>query len=428
MLPNVTLKAVSRDDVDRVGWWLEDEEVSSRWFGHYGCGDPVHRGYDPTHMLESTDWEWQRVFADPHRIIFSIYNDQDEHFGESQVLLDGEGGAELSLLIGRKDLWHHGYGTSTVLALLDRVFSDLRLERCWVNVPEDNEPALGLFEKLGFIREACRELCKRADGTPLRACILAMDAKSYQARQPVEASAPESTAVLTITGMPGSGSEAIGAEIAKQLGCRFVDEEIYDMLCQRLRCTAGEIEWIEASHRSFWSRMLNAIVVPMEWSATYDAGYHLFRPDLDFKVTQDHLTKDQYLKGLAGVVKTLCAEGRLVLHGHGSHLFAPPDAGAINVFVSASAESRQNRIASELGISIEEAGKWLKSADQETLSISTKLLGSDLRDMGQFDITLNSDRVSAETAAKMVVGAAKTVAVAGELSKSAQIAREMATT
>ena len=86
MLPNVTLRAVTRDDVDNVGWWLEDEDVSSRWFGHYGCGDPVHRGYDPQHMLESSDWEWQSVFGDPHRMIFSIYSDMNEHVGECQVL------------------------------------------------------------------------------------------------------------------------------------------------------------------------------------------------------------------------------------------------------------------------------------------------------------------------------------------------------
>ena len=65
MLPTVTLQGVSRDDVDRIGWWLQDDEISSRWFGHYACGDPVHRGYDPEHMLEAGQSEWDRVFNDP---------------------------------------------------------------------------------------------------------------------------------------------------------------------------------------------------------------------------------------------------------------------------------------------------------------------------------------------------------------------------
>ena len=58
MLPEVTLKEVVREDVYRVAWWLEDEEVSSRWFGHYSCGDPVHRGYEPAGMLEASAADW----------------------------------------------------------------------------------------------------------------------------------------------------------------------------------------------------------------------------------------------------------------------------------------------------------------------------------------------------------------------------------
>jgi cytidylate kinase/RimJ/RimL family protein N-acetyltransferase len=421
MIPEVALKAVSMDDVDRVGWWLEDEEVSARWFGHYGCGDPVHRGYDPVHMLESTDWEWQSVFGDSSRLIFSIYNDQDEHVGECQVLLDGEGGAELSLLIGRKDLWHHGYGTSTVLLMLDRIFGTLSMERAWVNVPEDNAPALGLFKKLGFVGEAARELCRRPDGTALTASILAIDAISYQFRRPADEQATEPAPVITITGLPGSGSEDIGAEIAKLLNGRHVDEEMLDLLCRRLRCSPGEIEGFETGHRSFWGRMFNSIVVPMEWSATYDVGYHMFRPEQDHEILQDQLTKERYAEGLKGIVRKLCAGGNVVLHGHGAHMFARSDRGSLSVFVSTSKQSREQRTAVELDMTPEEAKKWLKRADRETRSVFKNLIGSDLRDMGEFDIVLNTDKMSAKAAAKVVVAAVQEAAVQRETARTHEL-------
>ena len=104
MLPIISLKSVSRDDVDRVAWWLEDAEVSSRWFGQYAWGEPIHRSYEPTHMLESSDTEWLHIFGDPKRLIFSIYNDQDEHVGECQIILDGqdlEGVADLAAELNR---------------------------------------------------------------------------------------------------------------------------------------------------------------------------------------------------------------------------------------------------------------------------------------------------------------------------------------
>ena len=76
MLPNTQIRAVSRADVDRIGEWLGDNQISSKWFGHYGCGEPIHRGYDPSHMLESGDSEWHQVFDNPNRMIFSLYNDE----------------------------------------------------------------------------------------------------------------------------------------------------------------------------------------------------------------------------------------------------------------------------------------------------------------------------------------------------------------
>ena len=134
MLPEITLREVVRGDVDRIAAWLADEEVSSRWFGHYACGDPVHRGYEPDHMLEAPQTEWDRVFRhDPRRFIFSIYSETDEHLGGGQIMADDEGGAEISLLVGRKDLWHRGYGSSALWALVDQVFNYYRLERAWVN-------------------------------------------------------------------------------------------------------------------------------------------------------------------------------------------------------------------------------------------------------------------------------------------------------
>ena len=424
MLPDVTLEDVSRDDVDRVAWWLEDDEISSRWFGHYGCGDPVHRGYDPNHMLEASDWEWQSVFGDPHRRIFSIYSDEKEHVGEAQFLLDGKGGAELSLLIGRKDLWHHGYGTGTVLLLLLRVFKGLDLSRAWVNVPEGNEAALGLFEKLGFHREADRDLCVRSDGSPLRASILSIDSSVYQANRPGKGPGREPVPVLAVTGLPGSGSAEIGAEVAKLLGFRFVDDEFVDMLGQRLRCSPREVVGFEASHGSFWRRILNAIVVPMEWSATYDAGHHLFRRDLDYDILQQTLTKERYLKGLKAIVMEICAQGHTVLHGHGGHAFVTSGENALNVFVSSSTEARARRIASELEFTVEEAAKWLRRADAEVVSVSRHLLGSDLTDVGGFDITVNVDRLSTSAAAEMIVGALQTAPLRQGAATSVQAAME----
>ena len=413
MLPVVTLKDVGRDDVDRIAWWLEDEAVSSRWFGHYACGDPVHRGYDPEHMIEAPQAEWERVFGDPNRLIFSVYSEKEEHIGEAQVVLDGEGGGELSLLIGRKDLWHHGYGTSTVITLLDKIFTDFGLDRAWVSVDAENEPALGLFQKLGFEQEATRELCKRPDGTTLKARILVVSASSYRSRS------QEPMPAVTITGLPGSGSEVVGAEAARMLGSDFIDDEISEMLRGRLQCTAGDLQWFETSSRSFWTRLLGSIVVPVDWPATSDASYRFFSTEYD--LLEDQVTKKRYLEALAGLVKKMVVEGSVVLHGHGSHLYVPPEVAALNVFVSASPAFRQQRIAASEGLSSEEALLRQKRLDREMLSTFKHLFSADPLDMTRYDIILNMDRLSFKTAAQVLVGALKIATPSVKLATAADL-------
>ena len=410
MLPPLTLRDVSRDDVDRVSWWLEDGEISSRWFGHYACGDPIHRGYDPQQMLEATELEWKRVFGDPQRLIYSIYTDSAEHIGEAQVLLDGRDGAELSLLIGRKDLWHHGYGTATVLHLLDRIFDDLRMRKAWVNIPDDNSPALGLFMKLGFDLEEqshqWKEQCRRPDGTSLHASILSIAAAQYLDRQPSAKLQEQQSPVVTVTGLPGSQSEAIARDAAGALKSRYVDDEqIREALQNRLKCSSGELDAFEASHRSRWMRALSSMAVPVTGVAGYEMGHWAHAGyAADYELLEDRLTRKRYLAALGAVVRGIAVNGPAVMHGHGSHLFVPASVKALNVFISAAPEYRLAGIESDYGVSADEARKWMKQTDKQAKAVFKNLFGCDLLDMQKYDLTINVDRSSPSKAVEIVLG------------------------
>jgi RimJ/RimL family protein N-acetyltransferase/cytidylate kinase len=426
MLPVVTLRNVSRDDVDRLGWWLEDDDVSGKWFGHYAFGDPVHRGYDPGHMLEASQAEWENVFNDSTRLIFSIYSENGDHIGESQILFDGQGSGELSLLIGRKDRWHLGYGTSAVILLLEKAFEDLRLRRVWVSVPSNNEPAIGLFEKLGFRHERVREIGANPDGSALSMSVMGTNANRYDTSGKND-SEVRTYPVVTVTGLPGSGSGALAAGVARSLGSRMVDEEeITELVRERLGCSSGEIEWLHTRHRSFWHRLLSSLMVPMDWSSAYDAGYyHLATgPDTDYDIYGEHITKKQYVEAISGVIKTLAAEGGVVLHGHANHLFAPEGEDSLNVFVSASTERRAERMATARRAGAPKGAKWLRKEDRDQRNTFDNLFDADVVDMEAYDIRVNGDRVALDTAAELVVGAVKELAPASGADETPAPARE----
>ena len=155
MFPQVELTSLTREDVQRVADWLEDPEVNSLWYGEDETGQPLHMGYSPRELLNAPEAEWNELLPDEERRkIFSVYTSEGDHIGEGQLefewaLLE----AQLVLMIGRKDLWHHHYGTSALLSLLDEAYDTYELHRVWVDVPEYNENALRLCRHVGFVLE-----------------------------------------------------------------------------------------------------------------------------------------------------------------------------------------------------------------------------------------------------------------------------------
>ena len=108
--------------------------------------------------------------------MFSIINpSENEHIGEAQLFIDDAlGDAQLSVLIGRKDLWHLGYGSSSVITLMDHAFKELDLYRVWVDIPEYNTHARNMFESLGFQHEGTLRQSRPHHGARYNSAIMGM--------------------------------------------------------------------------------------------------------------------------------------------------------------------------------------------------------------------------------------------------------------
>jgi RimJ/RimL family protein N-acetyltransferase len=154
MLPQVDLVPISREDMIDVDGWLRDEEVCASWFGRGEDGQPLHVGYSPAGVIGASQEELDKLFGDEQHHILSIYTAQEGHIGEAQMHLDLPlRQAQVMVLVGRKDLWFHGYGTAAMVCLLDLVFNYYDLHRAWVDVPQYNFPAHRMCENVGFILE-----------------------------------------------------------------------------------------------------------------------------------------------------------------------------------------------------------------------------------------------------------------------------------
>ena len=179
----VELRPVSREDVKRIRAWLDDEEVADSWFGRYSYGDPAHLGYHPEEMEDASEKRWEETFSDPEHRILSIYTPRGEHVGEIHVAIEEAlGDGQISILIGRRDLWHHGYGTAGMRGVLDQAFGEWGLYRVWVDVPEYNSAALGMFEHLGFVHEGTLRKSRPHEGSRFDSVVMGMLAVEFAER------------------------------------------------------------------------------------------------------------------------------------------------------------------------------------------------------------------------------------------------------
>ncbi len=184
MFPEVTLVTPTREDVQRLSEWLDDPEVNAVWFGVGDNGKPLHATYEPAAILAGGADEWDQIFNDESRTIFSVYSGDGEHIGEGQLLVDWPLlEAQAHLLVGRKDLWHQHYGTSGLFALLDHAFGPLGLHRVWVDVYDYNEPGMQMVQHVGFVLEGRLRKTHRKNDEWFDSSVLGLLSEEYPRRR-----------------------------------------------------------------------------------------------------------------------------------------------------------------------------------------------------------------------------------------------------
>ena len=176
----IELRPVNRSDVKNILSWLGDDDVVESWFGRYTYGDPAHLGYHPEETLEKSDEDWNTIFQDPEHIMLSIYNDKGIHVGESHVAVEESlGDGQISILIGKKEWWDHGYGSQALQETMKICFETVGLFRIWADIPEYNTRARHVFENLGFVHEGSFRKSRPHEGTRHDSIVMGMLSTEY---------------------------------------------------------------------------------------------------------------------------------------------------------------------------------------------------------------------------------------------------------
>jgi ribosomal-protein-alanine N-acetyltransferase len=83
---------------------------------------------------------------------FAVETPDGKHIGNCSYygIDETKGEAELGIMIGDRNYWDNGYGTSTVTTLVNYIFENTRLDRIYLKTLATNIRAQKCFAKSGF--------------------------------------------------------------------------------------------------------------------------------------------------------------------------------------------------------------------------------------------------------------------------------------
>jgi hypothetical protein len=114
-----------------------------------------------------------------------------------------------------------------------------------------------------------------------------------------------------------------------------------------------------------------------------------------------HLWPDQYLQHLMKVIGIIGKHGGAVVVGRGANYILPPE-NRFRVRVVAPLEVRIDHVARNFDASRDEARKRVIRTESDRRAFIRKYFNADISEPTQYDLVINTDNISIETAAKTV--------------------------
>jgi cytidylate kinase len=185
------------------------------------------------------------------------------------------------------------------------------------------------------------------------------------------------TSVICVAHAEGAGGPEIGRRLAAELGFRYVDDEIVVTAAESEQLLPEAVSQAEARHPGRW----------------LEVDFNRFEPT----ETVRGLIRDAIL--------TTADEGGVVIVSHAASFALADRDDVLRVRVTASAETRQRRL-SEQGLDDDTAAKAVKESDKDHKAYLKHFYGVSNEVPLDYDLILNTDRLSLEQAVDAIVRAA----------------------
>jgi hypothetical protein len=204
--------------------------------------------------------------------------------------------------------------------------------------------------------------------------------------------------VVCISASDGSWGEDVAPLVAGKLGFQLVNEEIVARAAEEAGVTASVAAGVEL-RKSLVSRLLEEMPAGAAGAAAL-GGY--------VALPQDAGPSSDALRALIrAAIEEIAARGDAVIVAHAASLALTGHDHTLRVFVTASTDTRRDRLAEAQELTSKKAEKLVARLDANRADYLKRFyhVGTELPT--HFDLVVNTDRLGPEQAAEMIVQAAR---------------------
>jgi cytidylate kinase len=188
--------------------------------------------------------------------------------------------------------------------------------------------------------------------------------------------------IITISRQYGAGGNTVANIVAQRLGkdWQVWDTELIEAIAKRADVRRQIVEELDEKTRSWVTEMVSNMV----------GG-----PNLDVQGYRHHL---------GPVLLAVAQQGRKIIVGRGANFILEH---ALNVRLEASLHFRIRETMRRLNMNHEDAERLTRRLDKERMEFTRAVFGRDVNDPSAYHMVLQTDKLSYETAASVIVAAAR---------------------
>jgi cytidylate kinase len=204
--------------------------------------------------------------------------------------------------------------------------------------------------------------------------------------------------IVTISREFGAGGSSVAGIVAAELKAEVVDKMLIDDVAKRLSMRPSDVEAEVERPRSMLERLVRSFStlepgLGTAWSPPY--------PDPFFDPRKEiiHLTEE--------IIREAAAGGNVVIVGRAAGFVLTDKPGVFRVFLRAPEQVRIKTLMGRYDMTEAEARRKMHETDSNRAAYTKQLYGHDWCDPDEYDLVINTGRVSYETAAQMTLCGAK---------------------